>query len=439
MKRFRTITAITLVAIFLLVAGNIFYLGKSYSLKKDEVTQTVKDCARRAYMMEVVSRMRDSGGRYGNDESFIRVNLTIQGEPTPDGGYEYPDMLNKVEESMGGYFGFIAGNDTTLPPVDTERLRRFFISELAACGIPTDKVETDTAVGLESDGLRVVDFNPGDDRVYKARLNMVDAVPFIQMSGIIVTSGLILLLIGFLIWYLLRQVGRLRSIEQMKDDFTHNMTHELKTPVAVAYSAADSMSRYYDPADEERNKRLLNIIMERLNFLSGMIENILSMSMERFKKMKISLEDVAVRSIVENVAEMMKLKAQKPVVIDIDIPEGMTVTADPLHFGNVITNLLDNALKYSGDRVKISVITDGQSLRVADNGIGISPTHLPYIFDKFYRVTDGDRYEVGGYGLGLYYVRQIVARFGWQVTVESEPGRGSAFTIRFDNRENSKL
>ena len=436
MKRFRTITAITLAAIFLLVAGNIFYLGRSYRLKKEEVAQTVRDCARRAYIMEVVSRMQDSGGRYGNDESFINVNLRIQGEPADDGGYEYPDMINRIQESMGGYFGFIAGNDTTLPPVDAERLRRFFIGELAACGIPAGKVVMAASDSLESDGLRAVDFNPGDENVYRAQLHMVDAVPFMQMSGIIITSGLILLLTGFLIWYLLRQVGRLRSIEQMKDDFTHNMTHELKTPVAVAYSAADSMLRYYDRSDEQRDKRLLNIIMERLNFLSGMIENILSMSMERFKKMNITIEDVAVRPLVENLAEMIKLKAGKPVTVNIDIPGELTVTADPLHFGNVITNLLDNAVKYSGDSVTIVISGDGQSLTVSDDGIGIRPTHLPYIFDKFYRVTDGDRYEVGGYGLGLYYVRQIADRLGWQVSVESEPRRGSTFTIRFNNQKN---
>ena len=112
---------------------------------------------------------------------------------------------------------------------------------------------------------------------------------FNKMAGIIITSAAILALMTFLIWYLLLWVGKLKSIEQMKDDFTHNMTHELKTPVAVAYSAADSMLRYYDHSDEERNRKLLSIIMQRLNYLGGMIENILSMSMERFKSMQLNI------------------------------------------------------------------------------------------------------------------------------------------------------
>ncbi|WP_168185369.1 MULTISPECIES: sensor histidine kinase [Bacteroidales] len=239
----------------------------------------------------------------------------------------------------------------------------------------------------------------------------------------------------FLIWYLLHWVGKLRSIEQMKDDFTHNMTHELKTPVAVAYSAADSMLRYYDQSDEVRNKQFLKIIMQRLSFLSGMIENILSMSMERFKAMKLSIENVEVKPIVVEVAGMIELKADKPVKIDIEIPDNLSVMADSLHFGNVLSNLIDNAVKYSEDTVNIKIMADNNSIVIADNGIGIDKDNLPYIFDKFYRVTSGDRYEVGGYGLGLFYVKQIVELLGWSIDVTSKPGVGTKFTIKFKNNE----
>ena len=221
----------------------------------------------------------------------------------------------------------------------------------------------------------------------------------------------------------------------MKDDFTHNMTHELKTPVAVAYSAADSMLRYYDQSDEVRNKQFLKIIMQRLSFLSGMIENILSMSMERFKAMKLSIENVEVKPIVVEVAGMIELKADKPVKIDIEIPDNLSVMADSLHFGNVLSNLIDNAVKYSEDTVNIKIKADNNSIVIADNGIGIDKDNLPYIFDKFYRVTSGDRYEVGGYGLGLFYVKQIVELLGWSIDVTSKPGVGTKFTIKFKNNE----
>lgn len=221
----------------------------------------------------------------------------------------------------------------------------------------------------------------------------------------------------------------------MKDDFTHNMTHELKTPVAVAYSAADSMLRYYEQSDEARNKQFLKIIMQRLSYLSGMIENILSMSMERFKTMKLNIEDVTLRPIVEEISNMMELKAAKPVKIEIDIPDNLSIQADLLHLGNILSNLIDNALKYSGDTVHIIIKADAHSITISDNGIGIDKENLPFIFDKFYRVTSGDRYEVGGYGLGLFYVKQIVGLMGCNIDVASRPGQGTMFTIRFDSNE----
>lgn len=221
----------------------------------------------------------------------------------------------------------------------------------------------------------------------------------------------------------------MRTLEEMKDDFTHNMTHELKTPVAVAYSAADSMLRYYDQSDATRNKKFLKIILQRLNYLSGMIENILSISMERFKIMQLNMTSTALKPIVKEVADMISLKSDKPISIKIEIPEGFSVYADPVHVANVFSNLLDNAIKYSGESVDIKINAKEDKITISDNGIGIAPEHLPHIFDKFFRVPTGDNYDAGGYGLGLFYVRHVVELFGWGIKAASTPGEGTIFTI----------
>ncbi|MDE6576689.1 MAG: HAMP domain-containing histidine kinase, partial [Muribaculaceae bacterium] len=214
-----------------------------------------------------------------------------------------------------------------------------------------------------------------------------------------------------------------------------NMTHELKTPVAVAYSAADSMLRYYDQSDEIRNRQFLKIIMQRLSHLSGMIENILSMSMERFKTMKLNIERIKLKPLAEEAAGMIELKATKPVKIKIDIPENLSIPADSLHLGNVLSNLLDNAVKYSGDSLEIIIKADSSVIEVTDNGIGIKKEDIPFIFDKFYRVSSGDRYEAPGYGLGLFYVKRIVEMHGWRIDVASKPGQGTKFTIKYRSNE----
>ncbi len=446
MKRFRTITTICLTAIAIMVVGNIWYLYSLYNTIKEQTLQTVSECVRKADILEIISRL--NGASQGEDDSFIRLSLMVQGEKSATGDYEYPNLLENLSQTMSVYFHAIEQSDDRMPERDSAVLNNFFRSELTDYGLHPEQaiIETDGDNTGQYNRLWSMDFALSENQppIYKVYFSPLDGHILRQMSGIIGTSAMILIMMGFLIWYLLHWVGRLRTIEQMKDDFTHNMTHELKTPVAVAYSAADSMLRYYDQSDEARNKRFLKIIMQRLSFLSGMIENILSMSMERFKTMKLDIETVEVKPIVEDVAGMIELKADKPIKIDIDIPDSLSIMTDSLHFGNVLSNLIDNAVKYScdasgkprtEDTVSIKIKADNTSIVIADNGIGIDKDNLPYIFDKFYRVTTGDRYEVGGYGLGLFYVKQIVELLGWRIDVTSKPGVGTKFTIKFHNNE----
>lgn len=437
MKRFRTITAICLTAIAIMVAGNIWYLYSLYNSIKEQTLQTVSECVRRADILEIISRL--NGATQGDDDSFIKLTLMVQGEKTQTGDYEYPKLLDNLNQTMSEYFHVIEQSDPSMPESNKAMLDSIFRKELNNSGLYPEIV---SILPVEDnvdkyEGLWSIDFAMTDSQqpIYKVCFSPLNGHILRQMSGIILTSAAILILMSFLIWYLLHWVGKLRTIEQMKDDFTHNMTHELKTPVAVAYSAADSMLRYYDQSDEARNKQFLKIIMQRLSYLSGMIENILSMSMERFKTMKLSIEEVALKPIVEDISRMMELKTANPVEIDIDIPDNLSIQADSLHLGNILSNLIDNALKYSGDSVHIIIKADAHSITISDNGIGIDKENLPFIFDKFYRVTSGDRYEVGGYGLGLFYVKQITELMGWDIDVASKPGQGTMFTIRFDGNE----
>lgn len=437
MKRFRIITSICLTAIAIAAGGNIWYLNGLYFSIKEQTLQTVSDCVRRADILEIINRFKVA--RQGVDDSFIRMTLVVEGEKSAKGGYEYHNLLDNINQTMSEYFHIVEESDERIPARDYSALDSAFRNELNTAGLYPECVRIRPLAESPDDcpGLWSVDFAVSDSQppIYKVCFSPLNGHILRQMSGIIITSAVILILTGFMILYLLRRVGRLRTIEQMKDDFTHNMTHELKTPVAVAYSAADSMLRYYDHSDEARNRHFLKIIMQRLSYLSGMIENILSMSMERFKTMKLDIETVEIRPVVEDVSDMMRLKAGKPVKIDIEIPDSLSVQTDPLHFGNILSNLIDNAIKYSGVSVDITIKADAHSITIADNGIGIDRNHLPYIFDKFYRVTSGDRYEAGGYGLGLFYVRRMVELFGWSIDVASKPGQGTRFTIKFKNDE----
>ena len=275
--------------------------------------------------------------------------------------------------------------------------------------------------------------------LYRLTMEPIHGLVLRQMAGILATSAVILLVLGFSFWYLIRILLRQRSLEEMKDDFTNNVTHELKTPIAVAYAANDALLNFGADADEEKRTRYLRICQEQLKRLGGLVEQILSLSMERRKTFRLQRTTFPVSEVLAPLIEEHKLKADKPVCISTRItPPDLMINADRTHFANIVSNLLDNAIKYSIDQaeVEIKARKEGETfvLSVQDKGIGIAKDKLPRVFDKFYRVPTGNLHDVKGYGLGLYYVKTMVERHGGTVEVESEPGKGSIFTIKLRMR-----
>lgn len=153
------------------------------------------------------------------------------------------------------------------------------------------------------------------------------------MSGILTTSFVILIILCFAFWILIRTILQQKTLEEMKSDFTNNITHELKTPIAVAYAANDALLNFNQAEEKAQRDKYLRICQEQLQRLSGLVEQILSMSMERRKTFRLHPEPLSMESILEPLIEQHKLKAEKPVHISTDIePAGLTLTADRTHF-----------------------------------------------------------------------------------------------------------
>ena len=129
------------------------------------------------------------------------------------------------------------------------------------------------------------------------------------------------------------------------------------------------------------------------------------------------------------------MRKDKDIFIDTNIQERIVIKADKTPFANIINNLIDNAIKYSGDNINIYIEGTESKISFSDNGIGIPEKSMPYIFDKFYRVPHGNRQDVRGYGIGLYYVKSIITKMGWTISVKSKVGEGSVFTINFKSDE----
>lgn len=256
-----------------------------------------------------------------------------------------------------------------------------------------------------------------------------------QMSGIAVASLIILALLIFSYIYLMRTILKQKTLEEIKRDFTNNMTHELKTPISVAYAANDVLLNYSSEKNESRRKDYLYIIKEQLQHLSGLVEQILSMSRDEQKEISLKIESINLRSLCRQLISEYRLKTEKPTEFTLAITDSFSINADRIHFYNILSNLIDNSLKYSGPSVHISISAKKENkktiIEVIDNGNGIKKEQQERIFDKFYRVPTGNIHDIKGYGLGLYYIKRLIETHNGKITVISEYGKGSKFIIEW--------
>ncbi len=296
--------------------------------------------------------------------------------------------------------------------------------------LPADAIVTDTT-RYEVFPLSI---SETDDFEYRLYLPQPSLYVLKEMSGLVTVSFgmIVLLIISYL--YLLRIILRQKTLDELKSDFTNNMTHELKTPVSVAYAATDAMLHFGVGDDPVRRNEYLAITKEQLDNLSSLVEQILTMSMEERRNLKLLPVEIPIAPLFASIVHKFELHAPKPVTFHTVVdPETLVVEADKIHFRNILDNLVENAIKYSGDSVRITLSAtcrDGQTvISVGDDGIGIPAAALPRLFDKFYRVPTGNIQNVRGYGLGLHYVKTIIDKHSWQITVNSTPGKGSTFNI----------
>ncbi|WP_421919509.1 sensor histidine kinase [Marinifilum sp.] len=253
-------------------------------------------------------------------------------------------------------------------------------------------------------------------------------------GSLLATLGLLVLVVSSF-FYMLKTIFDQKKLSAIKNDFINNMTHELKTPIATVSAIVESMQNFGVLDDIARTNKYLDVSQKELGRLSGLVEKVLNMAREEREPLKISPEELNIREVCDNIINSQSIKqCDKQVSFDMKIDEeAEKVCADRFHIVNVMQNLIENSIKYSGDPVMIRIACDRYAdfikISVSDNGIGISKKHQAKVFDQFYRVPTGDVHDVKGFGLGLYYVRNIVEKHGGRIGLNSEPGKGSTFII----------
>ena len=258
-----------------------------------------------------------------------------------------------------------------------------------------------------------------------------------RMWGLIASSVAIIILLAGVLIYLVRTMFRQKTLEEMRRDFTHNITHELKTPISVAVTATDALRNFSADADPDRRSRYLEIVETQLTQLSTMVEHILSVSVEG-REYKYNPAVVYLKEVINGLIQGAGMNTGKKPVFNIECPSDINVMADEFHIKNLLATVVDNAVKYSADPVvgiRVFNKANEVTIEIEDNGCGIAKEHLGHIFEKFYRVPTGDVQMVRGYGLGLYYAKQVVELHKGTISIRSRVGKGTTVTIKLPGNE----
>ncbi|PCE63314.1 sensor histidine kinase [Sediminicola luteus] len=242
-----------------------------------------------------------------------------------------------------------------------------------------------------------------------------------SLSGILLSLILSICVIASLI-YLHRTINKQKQLAEIKNDLISNITHEFKTPITTTAAAIEAIRHF--KADPKSTDKYLGISEEQLSKLHQMVEKLLETATLDSDKLLLQKEPSDLNVLVEKSAQRFRsLASQK--TIEYTLPESpIMAEIDPFHFENALGNLIDNALKYGGYNIQIRLKKDqGKvTLEVSDNGAGIDKEQRSKIFDKFYRIPTGNRHDVKGFGIGLYYTKSIIEKHGGQITLESRKG-----------------
>lgn len=258
-----------------------------------------------------------------------------------------------------------------------------------------------------------------------------------SMWGGLAVNIAVVILIVIAMMFMFRTILSQRKLSEMKNDFISNMTHEFKTPISTISLACQAMndSDMVKEVNEEA-KPFVKMITDENKRLGLLVERILQSATLDKGEIRINLERIEINELIGHIIDNAKFRISgSGGEIKVILPkEEVFVLGDRMHVTNLISNLVDNAIKYSGKapKIKVKLNSDGKQIKlsVKDGGIGIKKEHLNKIFDKLYRIPTGNVHNVKGFGLGLSYVKAIAELHNWNITVKSKFGSGSEFVIQ---------
>ena len=403
-KYFRNISILAIVSLLSLAVVQSVWVYRMYSDSvtdfKRRVESAIYKSIYKAFRMDAIPGLADA--------KYVRINLD-------DFSLYFEPNLMELD-ALQPYYAEVLFNDDGKSRVVMTNGERPVLNNPMTTVVPID-----------------------DDGSYSllVSIEMPFKVFLSRMWGLIASSVAIIILLAGVLIYLVRTMFRQKTLEEMRRDFTHNITHELKTPISVAVAATDALRNFSADADVKRRSRYLEIVESQLTQLSTMVEHILSVSVEG-REYKYNPSVVYLQDVISQLIQGAGMNSGKKPVFNIDCAEDIKIMADEFHIKNLLATVIDNAVKYSSDPIvdiRVADESGNVTIEIEDNGCGIAKEHLSHVFEKFYRVPTGDIHTVRGYGLGLYYAKQVAELHKGTISMNSRVGKGTTVTIKLPRNE----
>ena len=292
----------------------------------------------------------------------------------------------------------------------------------------------DSLLATEKNSLRSKSTFVKDNEAFKLVYDNPSIVALKRSSFGIFLSLLLSLAVISSLFYLLKIINQQKELAAIKNDLISNITHEFKTPIATISAAIEAIKNFNVLEDPEKTSKYLSMSSIQINKLHQMVEKLLETAMLDSEQLVLKKETVDIVDIAEKVVYKHQILAHKKELSFSTTLQPCYANVDVFHFENVISNLIDNAVKYGGNQIEMNIrsVLNTIEITVVDDGNGIEKNQKEKIFDKFYRVPKGNTHDVKGFGIGLYYCKKIIEKHEGVIGLTSDKSK-TIFKITIPN------
>ncbi len=411
----RTIRTVIVLAVFSflgIILVQLYWLNKAYSIEQkkfsDQVQIALNSVADEIYSLkDEHAQIPEPVTRISSNHFLVKINDTL-----------HPYLL----ESM------------LIPAFRSRNLGEKF--EYAIYDCFTDSIVYGKSVDINDEHLEPPKYMQQlkwekDGHYFGVYFPKKNATVLSNLDIWIYTS-LLLVIITIFFAYTLFIVLKQKKLSEIRNDFINNMTHELKTPIATISLTSGALKKNLHAPD--KLEQYVDILGDESKRLKNLVEKVLQASNAENHNIRLKKEEIDVCETLQKCVAKLSQQYSPKSAITVNCPKNARLTSDHFHFENMLVNLVENALKYGGESVQVNleVKTTSQwvEIVVSDNGPGISEAHSKKVFEKFYRVPQGNLYQSKSYGLGLFYVKEVVERMHGSIHLKSKQNQGCVFTLK---------